>query len=168
MQNVIIVSPEIIRKALEETRKFSEAANTEELFSLRDDFQAGVDRIWDQLSATIKKAQVWGAEKVQDAVNSIVNAAEDLLDKAKDMAAEVHNNLIVLLRTFLKKLIDSAMSLVPTSVAIGNSLFSVSKINYSQKLILGGSLKFNILEIISITTTGEMQLTIEYAKPAAG
>jgi hypothetical protein len=166
MQNVIIVSPEIIRKALEETRKFSEAANTGELLSLREDFQSAVGRIWDQLSATIKKAQVWGSEKVQDAVNDIINVAEDLLEQAKDMAAEVHNNLIVLLRTFLKKLIDSAMTLIPTSIAVGNSLFSVSKINYSQKLILGGSLKFNILEIISITSTGEMQLSIEYSKPA--
>jgi hypothetical protein len=65
---------------------------------------------------------------------------------------------------FLKKLIDKAMQLIPNSITVGVQQFSISRVNYTQKLVLGGSLTTNLLEAIAISSNGEFELAVEYEK----
>lgn len=166
MQQPVIISQINLDFAFLQVANFSQVQqNNAHLYTVPDGALVGrIDSVWDSIRAAIQEAFIYGKEKVKDATQAIIDQVNEWMEKAGSKAAEIHNQLIQRLRIFIKSLIDSALTLVPTTTIIGDVPFMVSKVSFNQKLVLGGSLKTNILEAVALTSSGELALSVEYSK----
>ena len=166
MKQIIIVTSESLDFAFRQVRELNISENSSELRSIPQIavLEGKIAYVWDSIEATIRKGYIYGQDLIQDTIDILISSVNDLLHEAGKQAKEVHNILLKKLQTFLKNLIDGALKLIPSSVTVGENEFSINKISYGQKLMLGGSLKANLLEAIELTSNGEMELSVEYAK----
>lgn len=165
MQQPVMITQFNLDYAFEKARTFEAGPNAAQLKTLQKGPWIGkVEALWDKVQQAIQDAFTYGKEAVTDTINLVVRTAEDLVQQAGSMAKEVHNLLLARLQRFVKCLIESAMKLVPSTMVVGETEFTIDRVCYNQKLVLGGSLKLNIIEAIDITSSGELELSVEYAK----
>lgn len=166
MQQIITITQEHLDHSFKKCEEFARRETADGMHSQSDLSILGkVDAVWNRVRSAIQQAFIHGKELVTDAVNSAISAMEELLREAGNKAKEFHNELLKRLQVFVKTLIESALNLLPATMTIAGAAFEVAKVNYSQKLRLGGSLKSNLLEIISLTSDGEMSLSVDYTRP---
>jgi hypothetical protein len=168
MQQVIILDRSNFDNALKSVRElntgFLEQRGMHTINEGLDGTMLGkISEVWDLIESTLKKAYTYGKEFVTDTIDNVNNAVETLLKEAGHQVQKVQNNLLTRVKLFMKNLIDGAINLIPEFVIISDKKFSVSKVSWGQKIVLGGSLKANILEAIEISSNGEFNLSIEYA-----
>ncbi len=166
MEQVIIISQENLDFAFGKVKQLvKDEESNPGLHSPFDGTWIGkIDSVWSSIQSTIQKAFIYGKEAITESIDSTLAYVETLLQQAGSKVKEVHNEILKRLQVFIKSLLDNAINLVPLFMTIGDTKFDVTRINYTQKLVLGGSLKANLLEIISITSNGEFHLSVEYER----
>jgi hypothetical protein len=166
MQRVIMISQENLDYAFGKVKQLIQDEETKPGLNAPFDstWIGKIESAWSSIQSAIQKAFIYGKEAIKDAIDGAVSSLDSLLQQAGTKVKEIHNEILKRLQLFIKSLIDNAISLIPSAMNVGEAKFEITKINYAQKLVLGGSLKANLLEIISLTSNGELELSVEYAK----
>jgi hypothetical protein len=166
MKQIITISKKNLDEAFEQVNYIVlKERNDPALNSIFDGALSGrIESVWASIHSTIQKAFLYGKEAVTNAVDAVYTSIDNLLQIAGTRAAEVYDEILKRLRVFMKTLLDSALNLIPSFMVISETRFEMSKINYGQKLIIGGSLKTNLFEVLELTSGGEFELSVEYER----
>ena len=60
---------------------------------------------------------------------------------------------------------DRALAQLRPTVLVGPEIFALNGIELAQTLTMTGSLKTNLLEMVTLTAEGELSVTATYARP---
>lgn len=162
----ILITQSNLDKAFKYVDVYFDTGNANELNTISEDYVmiGKVESLWNDFKLVVNKAYIYGADHVRESYDNICISLDSLLHTAQEKAKEIHGRLQTMLREFLKTLINGALQNMPQFLEIGNVKYPINKVNFEQKLVIGGSLKASMLEVIELTSSGEIQLSVEYSK----
>lgn len=161
----VIIDVDVIDTAIRKVSKSHEMKNEATLKGVLDGPLIGkIEREWDNFTEAITETFVLGRDYTKEKMDAIISNVEELIAKAGQRAKDIHSWFKKSISEFIKEIIIAAFKCVPTTIEIGTETYSVSKLNYDQKIGIGGSLKANFMEAVSLTADGEMSIGVEYGK----
>jgi hypothetical protein len=141
------------------------------VFGLAAPVDAGLrgqlDAVWESIEEALKTGFRYGREKAEGLMEQAIAKAENLISEAGRKGAELHAVLLARIQTFLRTFVREAIGRIETQMTVGSGSFGLSTIRCSQKLVLSGSLKTNIAELFELASSGEIEISAEYAAPRA-
>ena len=164
----IVAGREDLDQASKEARAFSLVAQNTHLNATANATLLGrLNTVWDSIETALRKGYRFGADAARDTLTSAIAQAEQLIAEAGALAKECQEALLEKLQLWVKGFINSALKRVPDSLAIAGKEFRISKVICTQKLVLGGNLSTNVTEVFALTSSGELELGVEYEIPVA-
>lgn len=137
------------------------------LAPLSDEVRQWLDRIWDATEGALLRARRQGKE----AATVLVQKVETLLHEAGTALAErfqvLSDALAARLNVYLAAVIDAAVSLVRPTLSIGGQMLRVTTVTVQQRLLLSGSIKASLQEIVELVAEGELTLSAQYGSAPA-
>lgn len=162
----IVASREDLDQAVKAARAFSPFNQNTHLNATANATLLGrLNIVWDSIESALKKGYSIGADAARGALTSAVAQAEQLIAEAGAFAKDCQEILMEKLQLFVRGFINSALKRVPDSLAIAGREFRISKVICTQKLVLGGNLTTNVAEVFALTSSGELELGVEYEVP---
>lgn len=117
---------------------------------------------WDTIEAALRDAYWRGIDLAGQAVDAAIVRAQEACDAAGRKAAEVQEALLAKLQTYVRTLIDKALSQVRGVIEVGDRTMTLKSVQVSQTVALSGSLKASISEVASMTASGELVVSSQY------
>jgi hypothetical protein len=134
---------------------------------LSDDVRQWLDRIWDATEGALLRARRQGKE----AAAVLVQKVETLLQEAGAALADrwqaLRDALAARLNAYLAAVVDAAVALVRPTLAIGSQVLRVTTVTVQQRLLLSGSIKASLEEIVELVAEGELTLSAQYGSALA-
>jgi hypothetical protein len=132
---------------------------------LTDDVRQWIADVWDATEAALLKARREGrqaaAELVQKVDALLKQAAVELVDRYR----AVKDAIAARLSAYITSVIDAALLRVRPALSIGGREMLVSSVTIEQRLMLSGSVKASLEEIVEFIAEGELTLSAEYGLP---
>ncbi len=164
MQEVILITEDMHRKALAEVRSQAPVGAAGRLFSpISSPSRSFLEELWDQVEGGLTQAAKGLTDLAQASFKQVVEQLSQLAQTAQAKAEEVRQMLLARLNDYLGKLVDACLSLVRSSVVAGGKTLSLTKVSIGQTLKLSGSLEASLTKIAEFVAEGEVGLTTEYA-----
>jgi len=167
MQNSVYITDEILEEAIrgvEQDIIVPHAAGLNSILS--GDLLGRVSVAWESFTNALHDTFVHGKHYAEDNINGIIISVNELLKAAGEKARDIHNEFKKRLQGLVSKIINAAFQFMPQSLTIGEKSYPISKLSYTQKISLGGSLKANFLEVAELTAHGEIEIQVEYSVEA--
>ena len=168
MKMLVVLGEDIFESALEAAHASSTmvgAGATGLGAPLTDDVRRRIDDVWDATEAALLKARREGrqaaAELVQKVDALLKQAAVELVDRYR----VVKDAIAARLSAYITSVIDGALLRVRPALSIGGREMLVSSVTIEQRLMLSGSVKASLEEIVEFIAEGELTLSAEYGLP---
>ncbi len=169
MRITLIAEPGLFEAAVADAEKIGKP---EQLTGLRAPLQGvtlgRLKEAWDTILDSIRKGIEFGVEKVDALVETTWESISAMITSAGNSASELKDYLIERLRQFLATFVDGMLKQVRTEITIGDSIFRLNLLQINQKVVIGGSLKASIKEIITLISNGEIEIEASYSVIGAG
>jgi hypothetical protein len=155
-------------RALQVARTVAKVPTPEGLAAPLDGALKGrVAEVWDSIEAALRTSYERGRDHAKSLVEAAILRAEKLMDEAGTRARDVQAFLLERLHAYVAAFTHGALANVMTVVEAGNQRLSLTRIQLSQKLVLGGSLKASLTDIFDLTSSGEIEIQVEYSMPVS-
>ena len=152
MEMLIIVGDEIHDQALAKARAIPlvpAAGGRGGLNApLPDEARQWFDRIWDTTEAALLRARRQGKEAAEGFVTKVETLLEEASAALKDRFQLLRDRLLERLSEYMTALIDAALKLVRPTLSVGGLMLPVRSVTVEQRLMLSGSVKASLQEII--------------------
>ena len=163
MQEIILITEEMHRRALAEVRSQAPVGEAGRLFApIGSPARNLFEELWDRVEGGLAQAAKGLIEAAQASFKQVVDELANLANAAQAKAEEVRQMLLARLNDYLGKLVDACLSLVRPSVVAGGKTLSLTKVSIGQTLKLSGSLEASFTKIAEFVAEGEVGLTTEY------
>lgn len=164
MSTTVAADRQVFEQALKAARKAGQNPEKLGLNAPGDATLLGrLDQVWKTIETALQDGYQLGHDVAKTTLDRAIEEAEKLMEDAGKHARELHSLLLQRLQAFVHAFIKGALALVPTALAIGNQDYSVEKFTFTQKVLMTGSIKTNILEVCSLTSNGELSVSVDYA-----
>ncbi len=121
-----------------------------------------VAQAWDAIAAALREAFERGRDVAAGLVDAAVRAAEDCIREAGERARDVQQALLERLQTYLRSLVDEALTQVRPEIAVGDVTLPLQSVQISQEIATSGSLKAAITELVQVTAEGRLGVSAVY------
>jgi hypothetical protein len=164
MKQIVLVDYSAIEKAFSvvDAMERNRASGKDQLQSEAKIWEGQVSEIWTSLKDAIKDGYMLGKEKIKDQIDRIMVSIDELMNTATSWRDEAYNRLRQNIQSFIKTAVDNVIKFLPQSIELGGKQIPISKVGYSQKVMMGGTLKASVLEAVEFTTEGELEFSVEY------
>lgn len=122
-----------------------------------------LDDVWDDIVAVLRRGYEFGRDAAREYLDETVTRVDRLLAEAGSRARDVQDLLLQRLQVFVQTFVTNALKRIPSTLAVGDRTYSIAKVTCTQKVVMAGSLKMNLTEVFSLTSNGELQITVDYA-----
>lgn len=166
MDMLVIVSDEIHTAALARARTLGRPLpdGTGTLKApLTDDAIQWLDKIWDASEAALLRARRQGKAAAKELVEKVDALLKEASAALADRFQALRQALTMRLNEYITDVIDAAIKLVRPSVTIGDRLLHIASVSVEQRIMLSGSVKASLQEIVELVAEGELTLSAEYA-----
>jgi hypothetical protein len=154
--------------ALQAARHVAKVSAPEGLAAPLDGALKGrVAEVWDSIELALRTAYERGRDHAQSLINAAIARVEKLMDEAGARARDIQAFLLERLHAYVTAFTRGALANVTTILDVGDQRLSLSRIQLSQKLVLGGSLKASLADIFALTSSGEITIQVDYGMPVA-
>jgi hypothetical protein len=161
---LVIASPDSFEKALNTARQAESGDDVSGLASRLDAGLLGrLEEAWGGIEAALRRAREGGIEKAQPIVEAAVGNIERLLAETGSEAAEIRKALLRKMQAFSHEITQDALANVPLSIDVHGTIYTLAAVRCSQRLVVTGSLKFNLLELVSLVSQGEIEVSTDYS-----
>jgi hypothetical protein len=163
MNITVIADTHVFEEALKAARATGYGTDTTGLHAAGDATLLGrFEAAWAAIDAALREAYRFGHEMARDALELAIAEAEQLVSEAGDRARDLRELLLQRLQVFVHKFVTGALALVPTEVNVGDKIYTIEKLSYTQKVLVTGSIKVSVMEVSSLTSEGEMAVSVDY------
>lgn len=126
-----------------------------------------VDEAWSVIDRGLADAYKRGKDVLDGAVDGMVKTVETIIARAGATASEVHRMILQKLSAFTQTLVRATLSQIAPKIEVGDAHYALDEVKWTQKLVVGGSLKASLTEVVETLASGEFQIEASYtrAKP---
>lgn len=129
------------------------------------DLLGKIEEVWGRIEDALNQAFQYGKEKALMLADDVVGQAQQLLVYAGNQAKEAHQALLKRLSEFTRSILEDLFASIPPTLRIGTFQCALVTVKVSQKLVVTGSLKTNIVDALELAGSGEIQVETEYSLP---
>lgn len=164
MDNPLVIPPGVFEQALKAGRTANERrAATEGLAApLGGAILGKVAAIWDKVEAAFVAAHRFGVDRAAELRDAAITASEQALEEAGAQAAQLHAALLARIQGYGSELVAGAIASLEDTVTVGGTTLALADVSLSRKIVLTGSLKASITEMVSLTGSGEITVAARY------
>ena len=118
---------------------------------------------WDSIYEELTNAYDRGREYISVGCSLVMERVKASILEAGDQAALFREILLEKIRVFVKASFERCLSLVPDSVRIGSRDCILSKVSFTQKVTLSGSVELCLTKAFDVAAEGGIELETEYS-----
>ena len=164
MNLTLVMDAAAFKAAIASTDKLGSADIQKGLNAPLDGVLLGrVEEAWEAVRNALDRAFIHGVESVQSLVESTSAKVDQLLLEAGRRADDVAIALREKIRHYLEALVDQLLKQMKQSIKVGEKELHVNAVSMSQKIVIGGSLKASLTDAISMTSSGEITVNVNYS-----
>ncbi len=123
--------------------------------------------MWGLVKSALAKAHEVGAEASRAWLDKAVGGVQEILASAGDKAEELRAALAAKLRDFARTIIDGALHDVRDELQVGGVTMTLRQVEIGQTLLIGGSLKSTITELVAMSAEGQITINATYGPASA-
>ncbi|MEH7879389.1 hypothetical protein V7799_18035 [Rhizobium laguerreae] len=131
---------------------------------ISDDVSNWFRRIWDLVESGVRDA----IKESADAARAATAEAVDLLREAErelgQRVIELRNKLSEAIETYIRSVIDTALSRVRGTIVVGNRSLVVKSVTMQQTIMASLSLSAALNQMISLASAGTFSVSAEYGE----
>lgn len=120
--------------------------------------------VWDGIEGALKRAFRFGVDKARELRDSAIATAEAAIEAAGRSGDDLRLALLTRMQVFSQELLRGALARVDATVDVGDVQLELTSLEVSQKLIVTGSLKVSISELVALSGGGELVVGAHYAR----
>lgn len=159
-----IASRDVLDEALSAAKGVVSPDTLEGLASPLDATMLGrLNTAWDFIQNALVMGFERGREQAQSAFGAAVDKVEELLSESGTRAGELQSALLERLQKFMQTYTQGMLAHIPISFEISDSEYKLTKVTCTQKVLFAGSIKTNLAEVFSLTSTGDIGVATEYS-----
>ncbi len=169
MQVTLIVDGSAFEKAL----RAAEALGLEKIESgmnapVDGALTGRVQEAWESVRKALERVYRMGVDAARPAIEAAEETIDRVLTEAGRSAGEVALALRAKLRQYVMALVDGMLAQIRAELPIGGRPLQLTEVKLSQKLVVGGSLKASLAEVVALTGNSELVVDATYRAPTAG
>jgi hypothetical protein len=167
MELTIVASREVFERAMAAAARLGDGEEISGLAAPLDSIRGFLEEAWTVVGGALRKAYQWGKDRVQDVLDAAVVKVEELMERVGSKARDLQAALLARINAFVREEVFGTLALVPTEFKVGERTFALTTLKCSQKLMMSGSVKANLMEVFSLVSSGEIVVEANYADAAA-
>jgi len=166
MEVVAVINRQDFETALAAAREVGASTSADGLAATLDGALIGrISEVWDYVESALSRAFQFGADQAKEYTEAAIKAANDLVASAGKRARAVQQELLMRVQAYLSQLVDAAIAQIRSTVMIGSQTLVLESIEMEYKISLGGELKVTIIDLASLTSSGELTVSAHYGIP---
>lgn len=122
---------------------------------------ARLDKAWNAVEQAMRAAYERGREAADQLIADAVATTEKLLLEAQ-RGADLRDELMARMQTWLADIVDRCLQTVRTSVTVGDRALDLAMVQVHHSIRVGGSLKASITDLCSLAADGQLTVVAEY------
>lgn len=159
----VIADRRDFEQALKAVRDLSEGASNTNLNAASDAGLLGrLDGVWDSIVSALRRGYEFGSDIAHSLLEEAIVEAEKLIAEAGNRARDVHEALLEKLQVFVQNFTTNVLKRISTTIAVGDLTYAIAKVTCTQKMVMTGSIKLNLTEVFALTSSGELQVAVDY------
>ncbi len=160
----VVVSRQVFDQALNSAKEVDRRRELEGLAAPLDATLRGrVEEAWGAIESALRDGFQFGKAKAQSVLEAAIGKVEQLVAGAGSRAADLQDALLARMQAFVHSFIQGALARVPTAIKVGGSSYTLTNVKYTQKLLVSGAIKTNLIELFSLASSGEIEIVADYS-----
>lgn len=161
----LVVDPDVFERAKAAARHVKPySISSEGLHAPLDGALEGrIDDAWGEIESALNKGYQLGKEKAREVLNKALQRVDEIIHGAGAKSLMVLQGILQRLHTFNQTFVQGALERFPNQVSISGVAYQLNTLNFTQKIIMSGSLAISLEKVFEMVAEGEIAVGANYA-----